>query len=247
VLAASVVFIVMQWEPNAGSDGTSIQWQPGLPSVVAGVQPGVTVTAPAVGSDPAPSETAAAMTPTPSRDRAQASGGGALSAEQRRTLAPNELGLVPVLMYHDIIDVPETDVAYTRTLADFRAELQRLYDANYHVIPLQDLVSGQLDVPAGKHPVVLTFDDGIANQFRFLIAADGSTSIDPTSAAFSPYHPPPVLTGHRKGLSRTSGRTAPRSCSGCSITGTRLETTRMTTPICSTWTTTRSGRKSAAA
>jgi peptidoglycan/xylan/chitin deacetylase (PgdA/CDA1 family) len=182
VLAASVVFIATQWERNAGSDGTSIQWQPGLPSAVAGVQPGVTVTAPAVGNDPAPTETAAAMTPTPSRDPAQASGGAVLSAEQRRTLAPNELGLVPVLMYHDIIDVPETGVAYTRTLADFRAELQRLYDSNYYVIPLQDLVAGQLSVPAGKHPVVLTFDDGIANQFRFLIADDGSTSIDPTSA-----------------------------------------------------------------
>jgi peptidoglycan/xylan/chitin deacetylase (PgdA/CDA1 family) len=192
-LLVIVLAAVLAERGGSGDQGGSrIAWQPGLPSETAAA--GLVPTEPPA---PAPTNTPPVATTVadPSESDDVATGETTmLTAAQRRALAPNELGVVPVLMYHDIIDVPVTDVAYTRTLDDFRAELQRLYDANYHVVPLEDFIRNQMDVPAGKHPVVLTFDDGIANQFRFLIADDGTTEVDPTSAvgvleAFFAEHP----------------------------------------------------------
>lgn len=76
----------------------------------------------------------------------------------------NELGLVPVLMYHRI--VPEPTSVYDRTPEDFRAELQRLADEDYVPVTTAELASGELDIPAGTHPVVLTFDDGDPSTIR---------------------------------------------------------------------------------
>lgn len=76
----------------------------------------------------------------------------------------NELGLVPVLMYHRI--VPEPTSVYDRTPEDFRAELQRLADEDYVPVTTAELASGDLDLPAGTHPVVLTFDDGDPSTIR---------------------------------------------------------------------------------
>src|SRR5690606_25844681 len=70
----------------------------------------------------------------------------------------NELGRIPVLMYHRI--VPTTESVYDRTPDDFRAELERLAREDYVPITTAELAAGRIDIPAGKHPVVLTFDDG---------------------------------------------------------------------------------------
>jgi peptidoglycan/xylan/chitin deacetylase (PgdA/CDA1 family) len=75
----------------------------------------------------------------------------------------NELGEVPVLMYHRI--VPDPSSVYDRTPQDFRAELERLAAENYVPITTADYVTGNINIPAGKHPVVLTFDDGSTSQF----------------------------------------------------------------------------------
>ncbi|EHR62123.1 polysaccharide deacetylase family protein [Saccharomonospora cyanea] len=80
----------------------------------------------------------------------------------------NELGVVPVLMYHRI--VPEPASVYDRTPEDFRAELQRLADSGYVPVTTAELATGRLDLPAGTHPVVLTFDDGDPSTIRM----DGS-------------------------------------------------------------------------
>jgi peptidoglycan/xylan/chitin deacetylase (PgdA/CDA1 family) len=70
----------------------------------------------------------------------------------------DELGAVPVLMYHRIVADPASE--YDRTPDDFRAELERLAREDYVPITVAELAAGTIDVPAGKHPVVLTFDDG---------------------------------------------------------------------------------------
>jgi peptidoglycan/xylan/chitin deacetylase (PgdA/CDA1 family) len=70
----------------------------------------------------------------------------------------NELGRIPVLMYHRVLDTPTS--VYDRTPADFRAELERLARENYVPITTAELAAGRIDIPAGTHPVVLTFDDG---------------------------------------------------------------------------------------
>ncbi|HEX2317337.1 MAG TPA: polysaccharide deacetylase family protein [Thermomonospora sp.] len=81
----------------------------------------------------------------------------------------NELGQVPVLMYHQIIPKPTT--VYDRTPAELRAELDRLAREGYVPITAGEFASGRIDIPAGRHPVVLTFDDSTISQFA--LGADG--------------------------------------------------------------------------
>ncbi|MGK4585606.1 polysaccharide deacetylase family protein [Kitasatospora sp. HPMI-4] len=95
----------------------------------------------------------------------------AASASQTRSAPPgpetvraNELGSVPVLMYHQLSDHPAS--VYDRTAADFRAELERLARENYVPVTAAEFTSGRIDIPAGTHPVVLTFDDSTNSQVR---------------------------------------------------------------------------------
>lgn len=92
-----------------------------------------------------------------------------------------------VLEYHHI-GFPED--RWQRTPDNFRADLEYLWANGYYPVNLADFASGQMDVPAGKSPVVLTFDDSTISQFRYL--DDGL--IDPDCAvgilaAFHNAHP----------------------------------------------------------
>jgi len=78
---------------------------------------------------------------------------------------PNELGEVMILMYHEI-GYPES--AWRRTPENFRLDLENLYEQGYRAISLMDLVRGNIDIPAGTSPVVLTFDDGNKGNFYYL-------------------------------------------------------------------------------
>ena len=89
---------------------------------------------------------------------------------------PNLNGQVLVLEYHRI-GVPEE--RWQRTPDNFRGDLEYLLSEGYYPVNLRDLVEDGLSrVPAGKRPVVLTFDDSTISQFRLL--PDGT--VDPESA-----------------------------------------------------------------
>lgn len=110
------------------------------------------------------------------------------------TVRPNELGYIPVLMYHEIGGkVIQRDPSLTRSVDAFRQDLQLLYDAGFRPVNLSDVVNNNIDVPAGMSPVVLTFDDARESQFR-LIDNGNSFQIDPNSGmgvldAFHKAHP----------------------------------------------------------
>jgi peptidoglycan/xylan/chitin deacetylase (PgdA/CDA1 family) len=100
----------------------------------------------------------------------------------------NELGVVPVLMHHQIRTDGGGD--YDLTPAQFRAELARLWREGYVPIRAADLVSRRIDVPAGKSPVVMTFDDSTKEQ----LAWDARGRAKPETAvgimlAFARKHP----------------------------------------------------------
>ncbi|MCG5215320.1 polysaccharide deacetylase family protein [Streptosporangium soli] len=78
------------------------------------------------------------------------------------TAKANELGQIPVLMYHRIVD--KAAGPDDRTPKQFRAELDRLVKENYVPITAAEYVTGRIGIPAGKHPVVLTFDDSSPSQ-----------------------------------------------------------------------------------
>ncbi|UOZ10664.1 polysaccharide deacetylase family protein [Amycolatopsis sp. WQ 127309] len=86
-----------------------------------------------------------------------------VTAASARQAGSDELGRIPVLMYHRIVDRPKS--VYDRTPADFTAELERLAAEDYVPVTTADLLARRLDLPAGTHPVVLTFDDGDPSAF----------------------------------------------------------------------------------
>ena len=123
-------------------------------------------------------------TTTPARHAAAPSPRVAATATPSRpavVVAPasvhaDELGAVPVLMYHQLVAVPKGD--YDQTPAQYRAELEQLYAHGYRTVTAADLTAGTIDLPAGRHPMVLTFDDSTVSQYREL--PDGS--VDPGTA-----------------------------------------------------------------
>jgi len=104
-------------------------------------------------------------------------------------LPPNELGAVPVIMHHEIR--PDRVGAYDQTPGEFRKELEQLWAQGYWPVTAAEYATGNLgSVPAGKTPVVLTFDD--STQFQFFYLPNGE--IKPTTAigvmlAFARAHP----------------------------------------------------------
>ena len=98
-----------------------------------------------------------------------------MTAEQAQAIGANEMGQVLVLMYH-LIDSEEAE--WTRTPENFRKDIALLKAEGYYPINVRDLASGNIDIPAGKSPVVITFDDSSPGQYRIL--DDGS--LDPDCA-----------------------------------------------------------------
>ncbi|HVL97100.1 MAG TPA: putative glycoside hydrolase, partial [Solirubrobacteraceae bacterium] len=92
-------------------------------------------------------------------------GAAAPAAAAAAKVRANELGLIPVLMYHQIRADGGGD--YDLTPAQFRAELARLHREGYVPIRAVDLANGRIDVPAGKTPVVMTFDDSTKEQLAW--------------------------------------------------------------------------------
>lgn len=105
----------------------------------------------------------------------------------------NELGRVPVMMYHGIVNKKSSETSYTggnvdkdgynRTVEAFKEDLEFYYQNGYRMIRAIDYVNGIIDVPYGKSPIVLTFDDGSANNIKVNgVTLDGEIIIDENSA-----------------------------------------------------------------
>jgi peptidoglycan/xylan/chitin deacetylase (PgdA/CDA1 family) len=137
--------------------------------------PAVTYTADALSTD---AKRATFAKPVPSIDKSE---------------KPDELGVVPVLMHHQL---RLHGSAYDMTPSQFQGELMRLWRDGFYPVTAAAFVSGHMNVPKGKSPVVLTFDDATNNQIGFL--PDGS--LDPNTAvgimeAFAHAHPDFPATG----------------------------------------------------
>lgn len=77
----------------------------------------------------------------------------------------NENGKIMILMYHKFAET-QSD-GWTRSFDNFKNDLQTLYEKNYYPINMSDYLNGYIDVPYGKTPIILTFDDGTAGQLSF--------------------------------------------------------------------------------
>lgn len=108
---------------------------------------------------------------SPSATADTAASGGSRDAA---AVNANELGSVPVMMYHQVKENAKGE--YDQTPAEFKAELERLHRMGFVPITTAALIAGKVDIPAGKHPVVLTFDDSTTSQIQ--IGADGKPTPD---------------------------------------------------------------------
>ncbi|MEV0151093.1 MULTISPECIES: polysaccharide deacetylase family protein [unclassified Nonomuraea] len=124
--------------------------------------------------------TAPAGTPSPGPSPSSTAGqppGVAATPEFARQVKANEAGMVPVLMYHRII--AKRHASIDRTPKQLRQELEALAKRGYVPITAAEFATGDIRVPAGRFPVVLTFDDGHESHFRL----DASGNPVPDTAA----------------------------------------------------------------
>ena len=105
----------------------------------------------------------------------------------------NELGNVPIMMYHGIVNMKSSDTkyiggnvdkdGYTRTTEAFIEDLEFYYKNNYRMIKLKDYIKGEINVEYGKSPIILTFDDGNENNIKVTgLDEEGNIIINPNSA-----------------------------------------------------------------
>lgn len=118
---------------------------------------------------------------------------GKLDKDKFKNDGINELGKVPIMMYHGIKNIKNSDTdyiggnvdrdGYTRTVEAFRNDLELYYKKGYRMIKLSDYIDGNIDVEYGYSPIILTFDDGNENNIKVIgIDDDGNIIIDPNSA-----------------------------------------------------------------
>lgn len=116
---------------------------------------------------------------------------GPLTDDILREKKVNELGKVPIMMYHGIVDTNENKYTggnvdkdgYNRTSSAFREDLEFFYKSGYRMVRLYDYVNGIIETKLGYSPLILTFDDGNQNNFNVIGRdKDGNLKIDPNCA-----------------------------------------------------------------
>lgn len=118
---------------------------------------------------------------------------GQIDPEVYASNGVNEVGRVPIMMYHGIHNLKNDDTGYTggnvdeagyqRTAEAFRNDLEFYYQEGYRMVHLSDYIDGKIDVELGKSPIVLTFDDGLKNNILVTgVDDDGNLEIDPNCA-----------------------------------------------------------------
>jgi hypothetical protein len=98
---------------------------------------------------------------------------GPVTVARAKEIGANELGRIPVLMYH-LIGTGQGCL----TPDQFRFHIALLRSHGFYPTTVKEMVEGTMEIPAGKTPVVLTFDDSSPGQYRIL--DDGA--IDPDCA-----------------------------------------------------------------
>ena len=118
---------------------------------------------------------------------------GKLDKEKLASDGINELGRVPIMMYHGIREKTKNSTGtvggnvdkdgYNRTPEAFKKDLEFYYENGYEMIRLEDYINGKVTAGYGKSPIILTFDDGNEDNIRVTGLDDnGNIIIDKNSA-----------------------------------------------------------------
>ncbi len=102
--------------------------------------------------------------------------GQPMTPERAKLIGANEMGLILVVVYNDVSAAATN--ASVRTPDQFRDDLALLNSEGFYPVNVSDLVTGDVDIPAGKSPVAITFDGSSPGHYRIL--DDGT--MDPSCA-----------------------------------------------------------------
>ena len=83
----------------------------------------------------------------------------------------------PILCYHHVSSEPGM---YSVSPWRLESDLTRLAEEGFYLVTPEDLDNGMMQVPAGRRPVMVTFDDGWKDNMCY--AADDPASLDPSCA-----------------------------------------------------------------
>ncbi len=88
-------------------------------------------------------------------------------------LRADESGRIPILMYHAFGGPSFHGIRYDKNGLNiapdtFRKQLALMYAAHWYPVNMRDVLTAHIAAPAGKTPVVLTFDDARGTQFHYL-------------------------------------------------------------------------------
>jgi hypothetical protein len=142
-----------------------------------------------------PTGVSATDTPSTTTDASAPAAASSGAVNYRVTAAdsqrvPNELGRIPVVEYHLIVD---RDAQYSRDREHFKRDLEDDYRRGYRPVTISQLLDRKIDLPRGLSPMVFVFDDASPSQFSY-IERNGKLEIDPNSGmgiwlAFRKTHP----------------------------------------------------------
>jgi peptidoglycan/xylan/chitin deacetylase (PgdA/CDA1 family) len=108
-----------------------------------------------------------------------------LTSEEIQELKPNESGRIMVVMFHNFEEAFKPSASYngdyTTTFSEFEKLLENLYERDYRLISMEDFLTDNIQVAAGKIPMIFTFDDATRGQFS-LLEKDGEITVNPNSA-----------------------------------------------------------------
>ncbi len=123
-----------------------------------------------------------AVAPVAPAEVADTVGGVTTNLATTATVRPNELGGVPIIMYHAFTTDPKYLDEWTLTLDQFREQLDWYRENDFVMVGVQSMIDGHFDVPAGKTPIILTFDDASMGQFGLEKASNGGWEVRPETA-----------------------------------------------------------------
>lgn len=101
------------------------------------------------------------------------------------------MGSVPIVEYHEVV---AKDDKYARSIRKFKGDLARMWKMGFRPVTLTQYLDDKMDLPPGASPIVFTFDDSRASQFRLIPGKDGKPELDPRCALglwqyFATQHP----------------------------------------------------------
>jgi hypothetical protein len=84
--------------------------------------------------------------------------------------------MVAALTYHQFMpDWAEYSTAVKTRYEDVRLHFQSLYDAGYSLVALEDWINGEIEIPLGRRPLIVTLDDLFFNN-QLTLLEDGTPS-----------------------------------------------------------------------